>query len=221
MAEKEPAKHPKPATLPDAFSLFRPSVAALRLNLETFITLIVLPLGLLFGGMVLFGAGLAAGSPVAILLALIIAAGVVTGLILSMAIIVAVVESAKGNRIAFTTSVREGLRYFWRLFGLLLISGLIVIVGFMLLIVPGIFALQRLLLAPYILVDKNIGIKEAIRESFRFGRKFSGAVWGVLGVLLLINLISLVPFIGWLVSSVLGIMYLCAPAIRYLQIRSR
>jgi uncharacterized membrane protein len=95
---------------------------------------------------------------------------------------------------------------------------LIIGVGFLLLIVPGLFLLRRYILAPYFLVDKELSINEALNQSAAFSKKYSGAVWGLIGVTILISLLGIIPVLGGIASAILGIAYYCAPALRYKEV---
>jgi len=107
----------------------------------------------------------------------------------------------------------------WRLVGLYIVMGLVIGVGFLLLIVPGLIMLRRYFLAPYVMLDKNTGIREAMDKSAELTKLNTGAIWGVLGVMLLFGLVNIIPIIGGLASFVLGGLYSLAPAMRYHQLK--
>src|SRR5436190_2021153 len=48
----------------------------------------------------------------------------------------------------------------WRMLGLYIVSTIIIVVGFLLLIVPGIYMVKRYFLAPYVMLDKKVSIRE-------------------------------------------------------------
>jgi hypothetical protein len=106
----------------------------------------------------------------------------------------------------------------WRLLGLYVVMAVIIIVGFILLIIPGLFAVRRYMLAPYVMIDKKTGIREALDKSAELSLVNTGALWGVMGVMFLIGLINIIPFVGGLVSFVVGGLYSVAPAMRYQQL---
>ena len=78
--------------------------------------------------------------------------------------------------------------------------------------------LKRYILAPYFLVDKNLGIMEAMNQSAEASKKYSSALWGLIGVTFLISLPGIIPVLGAIVSALLGIAYYCAPAVRYREV---
>lgn len=107
----------------------------------------------------------------------------------------------------------------WEMFQLYVAMVLIFIVGFILFIIPGFFMIRRYIFAPYVMLDKKCGVKEALEESHRLGLQNTGAVWDLMGVLFLIGLIGIFPIVGSLASFVLGALYSIAPALRYQQLK--
>lgn len=99
------------------------------------------------------------------------------------------------------------------------LAGLIVIGGFILLIVPGFFMIRRYYLVAYFVADKGLSPKEALKKCKEQSVKASGYIWGMFGVMILLSLTGIVPFIGGIISTILGIMYGVAPALRYLEIK--
>jgi hypothetical protein len=220
-AEQTQAAPNRPA-LPSAFSLFTPSVEALKVNLGTFIALLLSPIVLGFVlYFVVFAAALVVGDSntsqaifgvVMLLLALVF---VVIGLIFGPAYVLTELKSAQKETVEFGTALKAGVRYMWKYLVLSLFTGLLILLGLLLFIVPGVFLIKRYLLAPYYLVDQNIGVLEAMKQSAAGSKRFSGAVWGLVGVQILVALSCIIPIVG----LILSVMYMCAPAIRYYQIK--
>lgn len=216
---KQPA--PAEAQLPDAFSLFKPSWAAFRRNMDTFVLQLLFPFGLVLLTVLLFNWMTEVDTALAGTLTIIAGvAALVSFILMTTTLIITELHSVKERRVSFEQVFKEGLHYAPRLIGLLVICAIVITVGFILLIVPGLFAVQRLLLAPYFLVDKNMRIMEALKASVAAGKKHSSAVWGVAGIVIAINVIGVIPIVGWAASAVLTVAYLCAPAIRYLQVKA-
>jgi hypothetical protein len=107
----------------------------------------------------------------------------------------------------------------WRMLGLYLLVGLYVFVGLILFIVPGLIMLRRYYLASYVMLDKKCSVKEAMERSSAMSKPYSKSVWGIIGVMFLIALVSVVPYIGSLVAFVLSLLYSVAPAMRYQQLK--
>ena len=57
------------------------------------------------------------------------------------------------------------VKYFWRVLGATLLLGLIVVIGFFLLIVPGIYLALRFQFTLLLILDKDLGILEAMKQS--------------------------------------------------------
>jgi hypothetical protein len=203
---------------PSAFSLFRPSLDAVMVNIWTFLGLLLIPMA---GLMLMIPLAAMGGDQVflnifAVIVA--IAAGVFF-LFVAPALPFVQLQSVQGKQVSLGNALKVGRKFFWRFYGQSILVGLIIVGGLVLLIVPGIFMFKRYYLAPYYMYDQNLGILEAMRKSAADSKVFSGAIWGLLGVALLIQLPSVVPLFG-LVSFVLAVMYYCAPAIRYFQIKA-
>ncbi|HVI60719.1 MAG TPA: hypothetical protein VM535_01040, partial [Candidatus Saccharimonadales bacterium] len=154
------------------------------------------------------------------LIVLLVIALFVFFMIVAPAMVFAQLKAAQGSKVDIDAAFQQGKKFLWRFWGLSIVVGLIILGGFILLIVPGFFMIKRYLLAPYYLVDKDLSIGEAMRASAEAGKKYSGAVWGVVGVNILISLASSIPFIGSLLGLVLNIAYYCAPAVRYEQVKA-
>jgi len=78
-----------------------------------------------------------------------------------------------------------------------LLTGLIVLGGFILLIIPGIFFALRLKFAVYLVIDKNLGPVEAIKKSWKITK---GNVWNLFFFGILLGLINILGFICLIVG---------------------
>ncbi len=222
--------------LPSAFLLFSKSWEAVQRNLSVFGVLYIIPFisviantfnrpevkesktsafsNGLFGGWSPLAIGAVIGT--GILIALI---GLAIGLIVQAMLAVAELESAQGQTLTLGKVWERARPLVLRLFGLSVVTGLIVFAGLILLIVPGMIFIRRYLLAPYYMIDRDVSISEALKLSAADSKKFAGAIWGLIGVTLLIALTGIVPVVGGLISFVLGLMYSVAPALRYQEIK--
>ncbi|MBM4270017.1 MAG: hypothetical protein FJ144_26010 [Deltaproteobacteria bacterium] len=80
---------------------------------------------------------------------------------------------------------RDGLRVYDRYFETVLAAALttgLVIVGFLFLVVPGIYLLCRLAFVPYLVVEGRLSAVDAVFESFE---RTAGYGWTILGILVL------------------------------------
>lgn len=128
-------------------------------------------------------------------------------------------ESAKGKKPKLEQLWPFAKKYWLRLFGLLIVSALLIFGGLLLLIVPGVIALRRYFLASYVLIDKDLSIPDALRESARISKPYSGSIYRIIGVMILISLPSAIPVFGWAITFVLALLYSVAPALRYEELK--
>lgn len=219
--------------LPSAFRLFAPSWQALKVNLWTFIFLFLTPFlvaivgaGLIFGISGAYDSSSASQAMNVLLIVggmVLVLACVYFYIVLQVGLLAAELKGAQKAKLTFGDALKYGTRYWFRMLVLGLAVALLVIVGLVLLIVPGLFMLKRYYLAPYYLLDQNLTALEAMRRSAADSRRYGGAIWGLLGVTLLIGIagaiLDIVPVLGWIASAILTVAYLCAPAVRYLQIK--
>jgi uncharacterized membrane protein len=93
-----------------------------------------------------------------------------------------------GNKLPFPELFTQ-FKYYWRVLLATLLLGLIVGVGFIFLIVPGIYLALKYQFTIYLIIDKNLGIMEAMNESSKMtdGVKMSLFMFGLMliGVMLL------------------------------------
>jgi len=144
---------------------------------------------------------------------------VVLGSIAQFMTVIAALWATEHRTLDFQDLWHEVKRVGWRLLGLYVVAGLYVVVGLILLIVPGLIMLRRYFLAPYVMIDKNCGIAEAMERSAAMTKPYSGSIWGIIVVMILIGFANIVPYVGGLLSLLAGLFYVCAPALRYQQLK--
>jgi hypothetical protein len=210
--------------------LFNKSVSAVRNNWEIFTLLYILPAMLTLGNkhgqnfesrgfhgdlsgnnIEVSARGAAIISLAVVLFALIIIA--VAALYQAM-LYNAQLQAARG-KVSVAVMWQTAKKYWGRLFLLLVVMGVTIGVGFLLFIIPGLFLLRMFFLAPYYLIDQDLGVFEALRKSARESKAISSYIWGVLGIIFLISLPGLLSETGALVSLILLLGYSVAPAILY------
>lgn len=132
-------------------------------------------------------------------------------------------RSTSGETPTFSTLFADAKKYWLRLFGLSIVCGLILIVGFLLLIVPGIIAIGRLIMSPYLLLDKDLGVMEAIRQSNEMGKKYPGKVWAAIGVTIVVQILAavvgIIPILGAIIGTGIVIAYSLVGVLRYQQLK--
>jgi hypothetical protein len=121
-------------------------------------------------------------------------------------------DAAEHKHLDFQDLWKVARKMTWPMFKVYVVSGLAIVFTLF------IFA-RRYFLTGYVMLDKKTGVLDSMRESNRISSKNPGSVWGVIGVMLLIGLINIVPYIGGLISFALGSLYSVAPALRYQQLK--
>ena len=134
---------------------------------------------------------------------------------------IAVLRAAQGQKITLGGLWRELVnRWLWlKLVGAFILVALSLIVGLILLIIPGVILLWRLFFVPFVLIDQKTSIEEAFRRSWRMTRGYARAIYSVILVTLLLSLTNILPILGPLVAFVLGAIYMVAPALRYQELK--
>lgn len=128
-------------------------------------------------------------------------------------------EAAENKIVDFNRLWRTTKEVGWRMVGLYLLVGLYILVGLILLVIPGLIMLRRYFLAPYVMLDQKTGIREAMDRSAALSAPNTGAIWGIIGVMILIGLINVLPVFGGLIALVVGALYGVAPALRYQELK--
>jgi hypothetical protein len=138
-----------------------------------------------------------------------------------MMLIILWLRTAQGHRATFGRLWQElTTSWLWlKLIGITLAVGILTVMGFFLLIIPGVILLWRLFLAPYILIDQKTAIKEAIRRSWQMTKGYAWPIYSVLLVMLLFSLANILPVIGPIAAFLLLAAYSVAPALRYQEIK--
>jgi hypothetical protein len=189
-----------PEAWPGAFGAYKYSRDVVRTNLGTIIGLILLSLvvSLLFGGKDASGRG---------------GLSIISDLVnvwVNAALVVTFLAGLKSNKIDVFEALKEGGSLFLKFLGLSILSAIIIVLSIVALIVPFFFVMPRIVLAPYFLVDRNLGPIEALKASWHETKGHSGKVWGIIGAgivmaLLIIVLIGIYFLIMY--SAVLAVLY--------------
>jgi uncharacterized membrane protein len=91
---------------------------------------------------------------------------------------------------------------FWKFLGASILFAIVIAIGFVLLIVPGIIFALMFMFTTFVVIDRELGPIEAMKESHRitYGHK-----WSLLGFTLLLVLINLLGAIALLVGLLVTI----------------
>ncbi|MBI5170268.1 MAG: hypothetical protein HZA61_12330 [Candidatus Eisenbacteria bacterium] len=143
------------------------------------------------------------------------------------------VAAARGENLSIAQGLREGARRFLSLFAVVLLYALTVLVGLVLLIVPGVIAAIRFSVAVPACVVEGIGPLAAMRRRSELTKDHDGTIFGarlLLGLLLLpANLVFragteklplAVSFLVLLVYFGQILVEMLVPAVTYFRLRS-
>ncbi|MGH6734854.1 MAG: hypothetical protein ACRECX_02070 [Methyloceanibacter sp.] len=93
-------------------------------------------------------------------------------------------------------------RPFWKFLGASILVGLTIGIGFLLLIVPGVIALLFFIFTTFIVIDRELGPIEAMKESMRITK---GYRWPLLGFILVVALLMLAGALALLVGLLVAV----------------
>ena len=91
---------------------------------------------------------------------------------------------------------------FWKFLGATILTGLAIILGLVLLIVPGIIFMLMFMFVMFIVIDRELGPVEAMKESARITRGYKWPLLGFVLVLALINVVGLLALVVGLLVTV-------------------
>ena len=100
-----------------------------------------------------------------------------------------------------------------------LLAGIFILVGLVLLVVPGLVLFVRFSLVPYVVIEEKLSGLEALRRSRDLVRGRSWEIWGLFGLGGVAGALSFVPVLGTLLSSIAAILLMPTTALRYLEIK--
>ncbi len=122
-------------------------------------------------------------------------------------------RSVRGTKVAFGEALSKGLTFFFKYLLLNIVLFFLLLGSLLLLIVPFFFVLPRTLLAPYFLIDKDMGPIEALKASWNASKGHVAQIWGIIGASIAMALLIIV-----LVGIYFLIMYSAVFAVLYLYI---
>ncbi len=142
----------------------------------------------------------------------------VIAVVFSVMLISVLLAGARGKQVKHNELFGDNLAMLsLKLLGLYLLVGLILTLSFLALIVPFFFVYPRLVLAPYYLIDQNLGVFDAISRSWNDTKGNAGKVWGIVGVMFLMYLLVF-TIIGIPFAIYFLIMYGSAQPLLYLYV---
>lgn len=116
-------------------------------------------------------------------------------------------NSYAGLPVKFEMLFKESWNVLWRYALASIVSGIIILVGFVLLIVPGVMALVAFSLVTFLVLEKGMKPIEALKESRRMTKGKGWDLFLFILVLVLINIVGAIPFgLGLLVTLPVSIL---------------
>ncbi|HEY3375749.1 MAG TPA: hypothetical protein VGK02_11925 [Candidatus Aquicultor sp.] len=104
------------------------------------------------------------------------------------------------QKVAFS-DLSSSYRLFFRFLGSSILAGIIALIGFILLIIPGIILAIRLQFYMYLIVDKNAGAIEALQQSWNMTKGLTGRLFLFGSLLFLIEILGVLALgVGILVA---------------------
>ena len=108
----------------------------------------------------------------------------------------------RGESVSIDDLLSINISTFIHYFLVTVVSGMLVLIGFIFLIVPGIYIMARLMFVQYLVVDRNLKFNEAIKMSWEIS---DGHVFSIVGFLAVMGFLFLIGFcsliIGLLVAT--------------------
>jgi hypothetical protein len=107
----------------------------------------------------------------------------------------------------------------WKIILVGLVIVVLIVAGLIAFIIPGLYLIGRLALAPAILIDQNTDVMEALNKSWGYTKGHAWPVFLAVGFGVLLEITSVIPFIGPIIATVLAIAYSVAIPIRYFELK--
>ncbi len=131
-------------------------------------------------------------------------------------------RAVAGEEVSTDEAFKAGLRKLVPYIVTSALGFILVLVGIILLIIPGLILYRAFYLSRYYVVDGNLGPIAALKQSYNDSQGVTAPLWGTIGVTVLFGLlggmIGLLPLIGRALSLGINYLYIYAPALRYGEI---
>ncbi len=131
-------------------------------------------------------------------------------------------DAIRGKQPEAFDCFRRGIRRAVPLLVTVAIGIFVVSAGLMALLIPGLILLRGLYLAQYYQIDQKMAPMAALQTSYEASKSQAGYIWGTIGILIVFRtlafVVSSIPLIGYLLSIIVGLLYMYGPALRYVEI---
>jgi hypothetical protein len=209
--------------LPSAFYLFVPSWRSLMLNLPQIVKLGLIPLFFLAASILC--RAIAVGNEGTVTEAIFngLFGIAVLMILVSCTIILPAyglmqLRSARAEVADAGEEFRIGLGLFWRYTLCTLWLSVLTVCGTLLLFIPGLFIQKNYSLAPFYVLDREMGVREAFRAAAADAHRYPRAHWDLTLMRTLLIVLFAVPYVGIFLSLPLLLAYSFAPAVRYVEL---
>lgn len=114
-----------------------------------------------------------------------------------------------------------GAQSYLKLIGLTLLSTLLIALGLVLFIIPGLIALRSFVLAPYYMIASKgkLGIIDSMKKSAKHSRPYKWSIYSIMALVMLFGIFSTFGVVGQICGTILSILYAPAFALRYHEIK--
>lgn len=141
--------------------------------------------------------------------------------IIAPLLITAQLASVRGKKHTFGEFFTKSKSKIFGFLGLAILSSLAIGLGLIFLIIPGLVIAFFLSFAPYIYIDKNIGVVDSMKASYELVKEFWKVTAGLVIVNAAISILGSLTVIGQLASFALSIAYFCLGAVVYVKIAGK
>lgn len=199
----KPSLSAVPTTWPGAFGAYKHSKQAVMLNVQSLLLLFLVYL--ILGGSI---NGIFNDTSSANLVSF------VFGGLLMSALIIVYLAGVRKQKVEVGKALSDAVHFWLKMLGLEIVVGFCLFVSLLLFIIPFFIVMPRLILANYFLIDKDMGIMDAVKASWGTTKGHSGKVWGVIGATFAMALL-MITIVGIPFSIYFLFMYSAAFAVLY------
>jgi hypothetical protein len=143
----------------------------------------------------------------------------IVAVVLSLMMVILQVRAAHMQQVRFSQVWADFKKMWLRILGVEILSGMLILASLIAFIVPFFFVFPRLIFAPYLLVDQNCGVADAIDRSWKLTKGHYGVIYSLLFLGLVLGLANIIPIIGPVLGFALTMLYSVAGPMRYLELK--
>jgi hypothetical protein len=141
------------------------------------------------------------------------------GVILYLMVLILSVQAARQKTVQLAEVWDVFKTKWWKILLVEVLTFAAIGLGFLLLIIPGLYLLSRLALAPIIAVDQDVGITEALNKSWDMTKDHAWIVFITVFFGFLLGLPAIIPIVGKIAATALTIVYSVALPLRYFELK--